>query len=231
MKAPRIEKKIIEGFHALATPNVADALDRHGINGMPRGLMPLYPSCGKLVGPAATMKLLPLGSPTSASTSSPVLGTLEAIVAGRPGDVLVIDFGGNTEVNSMGGVAGATAKHHGLVGCVSDGVARDIEEYRDLDFPMYGKGYITTSIRNRCVFGGHSIDVELSGVPVRPGDLIMADWSGAVVVPQERVTEILKLATELKRIEDSVIAAVRRGEDPVQAHENVRYDAMTSVAA
>ena len=177
------------------------------------------------------MKLLPLGSSTSASTPSPVLGTLEAIVAGQPGDVLVIDFGGNTEVNSMGGVAGATAKHHGLVGCVSDGVARDIEEYRDLDFPMYGKGYITTSIRNRCVFGGHSIEVALSGVAVRPGDLIMSDWSGTVVVPQERVTEILKLATELKGIEDSVIAAVRRGEDPVEAHEKVRYDAMTSAAA
>lgn len=231
MKSPRIAKKIIEDYHALATPNVADALDRHGIKGMPRGLMPLYPTCGKLVGPAATMKLLPLGSATSAKTTSPVLGTLEAIVAGHPGDVLVIDFGGNTEVNSMGGVAGATAKHHGLVGCVSDGVARDIEEYRDLDFPMYGKGYITTSIRSRCVFGGHSIDVSLSGVIVRPGDLIMADWSGAVVVPHDRVEEILKLATELKGIEDSVIAAVRGGEDPVEAHEKVRYDAMTSQKA
>lgn len=228
MKTPRLAQEIIEGFHALATPNVADALDRHGIKGMPRGLMPLYPTCKKLVGPAATMKLLPLGASTTARTTSPVLGTLEAIVAGRPGDVLVIDFDGNADVNSMGGVAGATAKHHGLVGCVSDGVARDIEEYRDLDFPMYGKGYITTSIRNRCVFGGHSEDVALSGVRVRPGDLIMADWSGTVVVPHERVEEILKLATELKQIEDNVIAAVRRGEDPVEAHEKVRYDAMTA---
>ncbi len=48
MKAPRISQEIIQGYYALATPNVADALDRHSIKGMPRGLLPLYPTCKKL---------------------------------------------------------------------------------------------------------------------------------------------------------------------------------------
>jgi regulator of RNase E activity RraA len=227
MRKPRLAKEVIDGYLAVSTPNVADALDRLGIKGAPSDLLPLYPGCKKMVGPAATMKLLPQGAATTAKTTSPVFGTLEAIMAGHPGDILVIDFDGNREVNSMGGVAGSTAKHLGLAGCVTDGVARDIEEYHDLDLPMYGKGYITTSIRNRCVFGGHSIDVQLGGIPVRPGDLIMADASGTLVVPQQHIDEVLKLAKMLKDTEDSVIAAVRSGVDPILAHENVKYDSMT----
>lgn len=227
MPEARLPKNVIDGFMSVSTPNVADALERLQINGAPSGLLPLYHGCRKLVGPAATMKLLPIGARTSSKTTSPVFGTLEAILAARPGDVLVIDFGGNTLVNTMGGVAGATAKHHGLAGCVTDGVARDIEEYRDLDLPVYGRGYITTSIRNRCVFGGHGIEVSLGGVPVKPGDLIMSDASGTLIVQQERIAEVLALATKLKDTEEAVIAAIRRGEDAIAAHQKVQYDSMT----
>ncbi len=62
----------------------------------------MWDSCGKIVGPAATLKLVPVGE----ADESPVLGTLEAVKRGNPGDVLVIDQGGRTDVNSYGGVAG-----------------------------------------------------------------------------------------------------------------------------
>ncbi len=226
-RKPRISQRIIREYMKLSTPNVSDGLDRMELSGHPRGILPLWQPPKKIVGPAATMKLVPLHQ----AKDSPVIGTLKAIVDAHPGDVLVIDFGGNTDVNAFGGVAGTTAKEHGLVGCVIDGVARDIDEYRMLDLPVYAKGYICSSIRNRCGFGGNEIEVQLGGFRVRPGDLICADDSGTVIVPQEHLEEVLHWSKVFKGVEDDIIKRVKRGQDPIKAHEKVRYDLMTRIEA
>ena len=216
-------KRMIAEYRMLSTANVSDGLDRAGISGCPHGIGPLWSSCDKIVGPAATLKLVPVGE----AQESPVLGTLEAVKRGRPGDVLVIDQAGRTDVNSYGGVAGFTTRHFGLVGCVIDGVTRDIDEYKQLNLPVYGRGFIQQSIRNRCASAGYAIEVQLGGVPVRPGDLIMADENGVCVVPKDKMAEVLELAKLFKSIEDSIVEAVRSGVDPVVAHDRVRYDMMT----
>ena len=157
-------KELVEGYRRLSTANVSDGLDRAGIGGAPHGIGPLWDSCAKIVGPAATLKLVPVGE----AEESPVLGTLEAVKRGNPGDVLVIDQGGRMDVNSYGGVAGFTTRHFGLVGTVIDGVTRDIDEYKALNLPVYGRGFIQQSIRNRCACAGYAIPVRLGGVPVAP---------------------------------------------------------------
>jgi regulator of RNase E activity RraA len=218
-----MDKNLIVQYRMLSTANVSDGLDRLNIKGAPHGIGPLWDSCPKIVGPAATLKLVPVGQ----AEESPVLGTLEAVKRGRPGDVLVIDQGGRMDVNSYGGVAGFTTRHFGLVGCVIDGVTRDIDEYKQLNLPVYGKGFIQQSIRNRCACAGYGIEVQLGGVPVRPGDLVMADENGVCVVPEEKAAEVLEFARLFKSIEDTVVEAVRGGADPVEAHQRVRYDMMT----
>ena len=216
-------KQMIAEYRMVSTSNVSDGLDRLGIQGCPHGIGPLWDACPKIVGPAVTLKLVPVGQ----AEESPVLGTLEAIKLGRPGDVLVIDQGGRMDVNSFGGVAGFTTRHLGLAGCVMDGVTRDIDEFKQLNLPVFGKGFIQQSIRNRCACAGYAIEVQLGGVTVRPGDLVMADENGVCVVPKDKMTEVLEFARLFKSIEDSVIEAVRGGTDPVVAHERVRYDMMT----
>ena len=216
-------KRLIAEYRMLSTANVSDGLDRAGLQGAPHGIGPLWDACAKIVGPAATLKLVPVGQ----ASESPVLGTLEAVKRGRPGDVLVIDQGGRMDVNSYGGVAGFTTRHYGLAGCVIDGVTRDIDEYKQLALPVYGRGFIQQSIRNRCACAGYAIEVSLGGVRVRPGDLVMADENGVCVVPQERMEEVLGYARLFKSIEDAIVEAVRGGVDPVVAHDRVRYDLMT----
>jgi regulator of RNase E activity RraA len=218
-----MDKDLIAQYRMLSTANVSDGLDRLNIKGAPHGIGPLWDACPKIVGPAATLKLVPVGE----ASESPVLGTLEAVKRGHPGDVLVIDQGGRMDVNSYGGVAGFTTRHFGLVGCVIDGVTRDIDEYKQLNLPVYGKGFIQQSIRNRCACAGYEIEVQLGGVPVRPGDLIMADENGVCVVPKASMAEVLEFARLFKSIEDTVVEAVRGGADPVEAHQRVRYDMMT----
>lgn len=216
-----VDPSLISQFMAVSTPNVSDALDRLQIDGAPQGILPLY-SCAKIVGPAATLKLVPAGQ----AQESTVLGTLRAIVKGGRGAVLVIDGSANPKVNSYGGIAGATTKHYGLVGCVSDSVMRDVDEYKGYGLPVYARGTVQQSVRGRSSCAGYGIDVELGGVKVRPGDLIMADDNGVVVIPIERAKEVLEFAQMVKATEDRVIAAVRAGTDPIDAHEKVNYDQM-----
>jgi 4-hydroxy-4-methyl-2-oxoglutarate aldolase len=217
---------LVGKYLRLSTPNVSDALDRLGIQGAPHGILPLWPGCKKIAGPAATMKLVPVGE--GLKSPSPAMGSLAAVTAAHAGDVLVIDHGGQTDVNSYGGIVGFTTLHRGLAGCVIDGVTRDVDEYKQLGLPVYARGIIQQSIRNRCDFAGHGIEVRLAGVRVRPADFIMADDNGVLVIPRERVEEVLRIAEECKDIEDRIVQAIRDGADPVEAHERVRYDRLTS---
>ena len=216
-----IDPAMISQFMAVSTPNVSDALDRLQIEGAPQGILPIYP-CAKIVGPAATLKIVPLGQ----AKESTVLGTLAAIVKGGRGAVLVIDGSENPSVNCYGGIAGATTKHNGLVGCIADGVVRDVDEYKGYGLPVYGRGIVQQSVRGRSSCAGYGIDVQLGGVRVRPGDLVMGDDNGVLVIPIERAQEVLEFAQMVKATEDRVIAAVRSGMDPIEAHEKVNYDSM-----
>ncbi len=212
----------------LSTPNVSDALDRLQIKGAPHGILPLWPGCKKIVGPAQTMKLVPVDQGLKEPT--PAMGSLEAVMAAHAGDVLVIDHGGHTDVNSYGGIVGFTTLHRGLAGTVIDGVTRDVDEFRALGLPVYARGIIQQSIRNRCAFAGHGIEVQLAGVRVRPGDFIMADDNGVLVIPRERIEEVLEIAERYKMVEDKIVQEIRDGADPVEAHERVSYDRMTSAS-
>ena len=156
-----------------------------------------------------------------------MLGTLEAITSGQDGDVLVIDQGGRTDVNSFGGIAGHTAVHNRFAGVVIDGVTRDVDEMQAGGLPVYGKGVIQSSIRNRCAFGGHGIEVQLAGKPVSPGDLIMADENGVVIVPAALASQVLEQAKKFAESEERIKAAISEGVDPVEAHRRVSYDQMT----
>ena len=212
---------LVQAYLKLSTSNVSDALDRLQLRGAPHGILPLWPGCQKIVGRAMTMKLVPEGS------ASPVLGTLEAIMAARPGDVLVIDQAGRMDVNSWGGIATFTAVQYGLIGVVIDGVTRDIDEMKALSFPAYAKGPIQQSIRNRCAFAGHSVEVRLAGVAVRAGDLVMGDDNGIVIVPQPSLPDVLKISQECADTEEKVKDWIAQGVNPIEAHERVNYDQMT----
>jgi regulator of RNase E activity RraA len=209
---------LIQAYLGLSTSNVSDALDRLHLAGAPHGLRPLWPGCPKIAGRAVTMKLVAEGE------ASPVLGTLAAIGAARPGDVLVIDHGGRTDVNSWGGIATFTAARRGLAGVVIDGVTRDIDEIQSLSFPAYGRGVIQQSIRGRCAFGGWGVDVQLTGVATRSGDLVMGDDNGIVVVPRECLVDVLRVAEHSAGVEERIKGWIAEGMDPVEAHERARYD-------
>jgi len=216
-----VDYKLVSQFLSVSVSNVSDALDRLGIEGAPQGILPIQ-ACAKIAGPAATLKYLPHGK----ASESTVLGTLRAIVGAGRGSVLCIDASENPHVNSLGGVAGATAKHNGLAGCVTDGVVRDVDEYKVYGLPVYARGIAQQSVRGRSSCAGYGMPVTLGGVVVNQGDYIVADENGTVVVPKDRAQEVVEFAIKVKATEDRVIAEIRAGADPVEAHEKVNYDNM-----
>ncbi len=159
-----------------------------------------------------------------------VIGTLQAIMDADPGDVLVIDMSGRLDLNAFGGVAGATSKHRGLAGVVIDGKSRDIDEFKELGLPVFGKGFVHQSVRGRVGYVDHGRPVKLGENEVHCGDYIIGDENGVVVVPQSRAQEVLKIAQFVKKTEEDVIAAIRSNKDPIAAHQAVHYDDLLKTA-
>ncbi len=216
---------MVSAFRDLATPNVSDALDRLGIKGQVNGILPLWHGCPKIVGPAKTIKLSTEGDYSTA------IGTLEAIEAGNKGDILVIDNGGLTTVNSFGGIASFSARHLGFAGCIIDGATRDVDEMAQLEFPVYARGRVVTSVRGRTAFIGHSIPVMIGDVCVEPGDMIFADDNGVVIIPNTQVEEVAYLAQSISQREQEICKDIAQGISPAEAHQKRQYDDWTRLTS
>ena len=213
---------MIDRFKDINTCDISDALDSMGILGQVHGLVPLWPGAPTLVGPALTMKLHPQAK------YSTVIGTLEGIGVAEPGDVIVFDNDGRTDINTFGSIAAYCAQKRGVAGCITDGASRDVDGMQEANFPIYGRGAVTTSVRDRTGFVGYQVPVRIGGVEVNPGDIVMADVNGVVVIPADRLEEALKMAHFFRDMERRVKAAVDAGGDPVEVHEKLKYDRLFS---
>ncbi|TAM86927.1 RraA family protein [bacterium] len=172
-------------------------------NVMHSGIKPIFAT--KLVGPALTVKLSP----------GDLVDPLKALEMGRSGDVIVVDAGGETETSVCGGLMGGLAKNRGIAGMVIDGAARDTDELRAIEFPVFSRAI--TARGTHTMFSGRkdelSINVPITcgGVLVNPGDIIVADEIGVTVVPLADAAEVIDLAREQAERESVTRAWVAQG--------------------
>ena len=125
---------VIDRLAKLDTCAVSDALDSLNLKGATWGVRPMW-ACPRIVGRAVTMKIKPAGL----EQPKQHLGTAP-IEAAHPGDIIVIDNGGKLEFSCWGGLLALSAKLKGLSGVVIDGASRDIDEARELGFPVFARG-------------------------------------------------------------------------------------------
>jgi regulator of RNase E activity RraA len=199
---------------------VSDALDRLQLKGATFGVRPLW-RCRRIVGPAVTMKIKPAGL----EKPKQHLGTAPIDAANR-GDVIVIDGGARLDASAWGGLLSLAAKLKGLSGVVIDGACRDVDESRDLEFPVYARGVVPMTARGRVVQDYFNREIEFAGVQVHPADLVIADGSGVVFVPWEKAGEVIAEAEAVARQEAKMAEAIRQGLSAVEALEKLGYEQM-----
>ncbi len=178
-------------------------------------------ACPRIVGRAVTMKIKPAGL----EHPKQHLGTAP-IEAAHPGDIIVIDNGGKLEFSCWGGLLALSAKLKGLSGVVIDGASRDIDEARELGFPVFARGAVPMTARGRVVQESYNQDIQFAGVQCHPGDLVIADSSGVVIISQEKEDAVVTAAEMIYQKEQEMAAGIRKGSSGLEVLQKLGYEQM-----
>jgi regulator of RNase E activity RraA len=215
-----VREAIVERLLKLDTCAVSDGMDRLGLTGATYGVRPMWP-CPKIVGRAVTMKIKPVGL----DKPKQHLGTLP-IDAAQPGDVIVIDNGGRPDTSCWGGLLALAAKTKGISGVVIDGACRDVDESRDVGFPVYARGAVPMTARGRVMQESHNQEIQFAGIQVHPGDLVIADGSGVVIIPRSKEEEVVQEAEAVAATESRMAEGIRQGMSVLEVLDKLGYEQM-----
>ncbi len=202
---------------------VSDALDTLGLPGAVTGLAPTWPDRRVTVGRARTIKA---GPKTTAGPQTHVATPLVASAA--KDDIVVIDNAGRTDVSCFGGLLAQAAKGKGVSGVIVHGACRDIPEYEDLGLPVYALAPVQVSARGRIVQEDMDVPVQVRGVTVSPGDLVIADRNGVVFVPVAHAAAVIALAERIVAREQAMGEAVALGQSVVEVMHDSRFPVVSA---
>jgi 4-hydroxy-4-methyl-2-oxoglutarate aldolase len=194
----------------LDTCALSDALDRHGAPGTVTGIRPMWP-CERIAGRVVTVKL------RSADGEKPSRHLCTAAVeTARPGDVIVVEHAGRIDVSGWGGLLSLAAKLKGVSGVIIDGACRDVDQSREVGFPVYARAAVPVSARGRVVEESFNESIRIGNVVVTPGDFVIADWSGVVFVAAEGGVDLVATAEEIAAREDRMAKDLRAGRSVIE---------------
>jgi len=202
----RREPELLTGFTEVAqcysaSCVFADSQYRQGI--MHSAIKPAFRA--KAVGQALTVQLSP----------GDLVDPLKALEMGQAGDIIVVDAGGDAETSVCGGLMGGLAKNRGIRAMIIDGAGRDIDELRDIKFPIWTRAI--TPRGTHTMFSGRkeelSINIPIScgGIIVNPGDFVVADEIGVTVIAARDAAKVLAAAREQAQREQATRAWVAKG--------------------
>ncbi len=203
------DERIRELFSKVSSPNVTDAMHRKG------AMQGVISICGnvKMVGRAVTVQTF------AGDWAKPV----EAIDLAAPGDVIVINNDGAIHVAPWGELATLSCIKKGIAGVVIDGAVRDVDDIRLTRFPLFAKTIVPNAGEPKG-FGEINAEISCAGQVVNPGDWIIGDESGVVVVPGKRAYEIARRAFEVRKNEERIREEIRRGSTLSQVAELIKWE-------
>lgn len=196
----RPSPETVAGLGEFETPAASDLMNR--LYTMAPTIHNLTDDKLKIVGPACTVKVYPGDN----------LMVHKALDVAKPGDVIVVDTSGSTMTAVLGDLISTKARHREIAGFVIDGLIRDLEGIRELgDFPVFARGVTPIGPLHRGP-GEINCPVSAGGVVVHPGDVIVGDLNGVVVVPRTIADELLERLQAGSRKESDYVAAVAKGD-------------------
>lgn len=138
-----------------------------------------------------------------------------AVSVARPGDVLVVDAGGYTEIGIWGEVLTVAARARKMAGLVVDGAVRDSVQIREMGFPTFARA-VSIGGASKCAGGSVGESVNCGGVTVHPGDLVIGDDDGVVMVGLENADAVLRAARQRHQEEAQIMEAIRHGKTTLE---------------
>jgi regulator of RNase E activity RraA len=196
----------VERLGKLYTAVVADVLDRLGYRNqiMRADLRPLYPQA-KTAGFALTVHTVPA---REIAPAEPYKGELAAVDALQANDVMLVS---RCEGSFWGELLSTAARYRGCRGVIIDGYTRDSQTIIEMGFPVFCRGIHPADSLGRLDVTGHNVPIVCGDVHVQPGDLVLADYDGIVVVPRPLAAQVLEKAEEKVRGENMVRKKLAEG--------------------
>jgi 4-hydroxy-4-methyl-2-oxoglutarate aldolase len=186
---------------------VSDALDKLGLPGAVTGIHRLSTD-RKIAGRVLTVKL---GVAQGPNTATRHLSTA-AVEAAQPGEIIVVEQRTGIDAAAWGGVLSRGAKMRQVAGVICEGLARDIDESRQLDFPVFARDHTCRTARGRIVELGTNVPITVGDVAVVPGDYVIADGSAVVFISQREIGRVLDAADFVMRREAAMIEGLEAGQ-------------------
>ncbi|RLC35771.1 MAG: RraA family protein [Candidatus Nealsonbacteria bacterium] len=200
----RLPDSLIQKFKGSATGDLSDALDKAG--NMNYRMKPIYPGIN-LIGSAVTV-FCPVGDN---------LTIHKAIEVAQAGDVLVVNSGGYINAGLFGEIMSLACYHKGIRGLVIEGACRDSKKIREISFPVFSYG-INPGGTVKESFGSINTSIQCGGVLVNPGDIIVGDDDGVVVVPKEKAEDVLKKVKVKEEKEEKIRELLAAGKSTMEIY-------------
>lgn len=200
----------IENYKKFPSGNISDAMDNLGLrSGVVLGLRPLDMYQPRTAGFAKTLRQMRRKTVFDGKSLTKQASIIDSQT--EYGDLLVIEATGINDVSTGGAMLASRAQMRGVMGELTNGCLRDIDEIADLKFPAYIGG--TCPVKSARVLETVDVDVPVSigGVQICPEDLVLMDRTGVVVVPSGNLKEVLEEAEKIKAKEDRIEDLVRKG--------------------
>ncbi|MBS3795820.1 MAG: RraA family protein [Candidatus Thorarchaeota archaeon] len=203
-------------LYVAAVSDAADELDLSPVC-MNADIRPITKNT-RMAGFARTGKLL--RAPVQRSYDEEQLHDFMSLATkAEEGDIVAITSSGATDCSVWGQVLTRIGKPRGLRGAVVDGTSRDIHDINRMDFPVFARGRHPATMRGRLDMESVGEPIVCGGVRVTPGDLIFGDGDGVVVIPQDRVEEVITAAEEVVGTDTWWAGKLEDGENPHDLHE------------
>jgi len=215
----------VDRLRELDTCTVSDALDALGLDGVLDGITPRWEGA-RAAGRVVTMQLAE--GPAPAGEPKVHLG-VRAILSASPGDIIVVANAGRTGMGSWGGLLSVAARQRGLAGVVTDGACRDVDEARELRFPVFARASAARTARGRIHEAACNEPVRIGSLTVHAGDLVLADGTAVVVIAAGRAAAVLDQAEEIAARETAMAGEIQGGAD-LRDVLGIRYEGMLADA-
>ncbi len=210
---------LISRLNKLDSCAVSDALDKLGLKGSVTGIH-RFVTEQRIAGRVLTVKL----DRAEGSTNTRHLCTA-AIEAANPGDIIVVEQSTGLDAASWGGNLAIGAKMRGVAGVIVEGPARDIDDCRKLDFPVFARSHTARTARGRIVEVATGEPITVGDVTVTPGDYVIADGSAVVFIFQTEISRVLETAEAIVAREEAMAQALRDG-TPISIVMGANYETM-----